>query len=110
MPRSDFLADMAAALGVDATFTWVPQEFLAEQEVEPWAGPRALPVWLPLPDYAGLMTHDVTSSYAAGLSTRPIGDTARDTLAWLQDTPDAKVSGIGRDDEAEVLAAWHATR
>ena len=110
MPRSEFLAEMAAALGVDVTFTWVPQEFLAEQEVEPWAGPRALPVWLPLPEYAGLMTHDVTASYAAGLSTRPIGDTARDTLAWLRATPDAKVSGIGRDDEAEVLAAWHASR
>lgn len=110
MPRAEFLTDMAAALGVEVTFAWVPQEFLAEQGVEPWAGPRALPVWLPLPDYAGLMAHDLTATYAAGLSTRPIGETARDTLAWLQATPDAKVSGLGRGDEAEVLAAWHATR
>lgn len=110
MTRADFLGWMAEAMGVDATFTWVPQEFLTAQEVQPWAGPRALPVWLPLPEYAGLMTHDVTASYAAGLSTRPIGDTARDTLAWLQDNPGAMVSGIGRDDEAEVLAAWHAAQ
>ncbi len=110
LTRADFLSGMAEALGVEATFTWVPQEFLAAQEVQPWAGPRALPVWLPLPEYAGLMTHDVAASYAAGLSTRPIGDTARDTLAWLQAHPDATVSGIGRDDEAEVLAAWHAAQ
>ena len=54
------------------------------------------------------MAHDVRASYAAGLATRPIGDTARDTLAWLRDHPDAAVTGISRDDEAEVLRAWHA--
>ncbi len=110
MTRADFLDEMAAGIGVEASFTWVPQEFLAEQEVEPWAGPRALPVWLPLPDYAGLMAHDVTASYDAGLRTRPVGETARDTLAWLRAHPDATVTGIGRDDEAEVLAAWHAAQ
>ena len=80
---------MADGLGVEPQLTWVDQEFLAAQEVEPWMGPRALPVWLPLPEYAGLMAHDVRASYDAGLATRPIGDTARDTLAWLRDHPDA---------------------
>lgn len=110
MTRAEFLDGVAGGLDADVTFTWVPQEFLEEQEVQPWAGPRSLPVWLPLPDYAGLMTHDVSASYAAGLRTRPIGETARDTLAWLRATPDAVVAGIGRDDEAEVLALWHAAR
>lgn len=108
MTRAAFLEEVAAGLAVEPTFTWVPQEFLAEQEVEPWAGPRALPVWLPLPEYAGLMAHDVTASYDAGLRTRPLAETARATLAWLREHPDAPVTGIGRDDEAEVLAAWHA--
>jgi nucleoside-diphosphate-sugar epimerase len=108
MTRGEFLAQMADGLGVEPHLTWVDQEFLAEQEVEPWMGPRALPVWLPLPEYAGLMAHDVRASYDAGLATRPIGDTARDTLAWLRDHPDAASTGIGREDEAEVLRAWHA--
>ena len=50
---------------------------------------------------------DVTPSYDAGLTTRAIADTARDTLAWLRATPDAPVTGIDRDREAAVLAAWH---
>ena len=108
MTRAEFLAQMADGLGVEPHLTWVDQEFLASQEVEPWMGPRAVPVWLPLPEYAGLMAHDVHASYDAGLATRPIGDTARDTLAWLRDHPDATTTGISRADEAEVLRAWHA--
>ena len=108
MSRREALEAMAAALEADVTFTWVDQEFLQAQQVEPWAGPRAIPLWLPMPEYAGMLAHDVTASYAAGLRTRPLGETARDTLAWLRAHPDAPVSGIGRDDEAEVLAAWHA--
>lgn len=108
--RRELLVSMAGALGVDATLTWVDQDFLAAQEVAPWAGDRALPVWLPLPEYAGLMSHDPTASYQAGLRTRPVGDTARDTLAWLRSEPDAAVTGISREDEAEVLAAFHAGR
>lgn len=54
------------------------------------------------------MTHDVSASYAAGLATRPIGDTSRDTLAWLRPNPDAEVTGLDRKAEAEVLAAWYA--
>ena len=108
MTRAEFLAQMADGLGVEPQLTWVDQEFLAEQEVEPWMGPRAIPGWLPLPEYAGLMAHDVRASYDAGLVTRPVGDTTRDTLAWLRDHPDATTTGISRDDEAEVLRNWHA--
>jgi len=105
--RAEFLAEVARGVaGVD-TFTWVPQEFLVEQEVDPWSGDRALPVWLPLPEYAGLMAHDTDASFAAGLTTRPLFETAHDTLAWLRATPDATVTGISRADEAGVLAAWH---
>lgn len=108
MTRREFLDGVAAGVGAEPRFRWLDQEFLAAQEVEPWAGDRALPVWLPLPEYAGLMAHDVTASHAAGLRTRPVADTARDTLAWLRAHPDATVTGISREDEAEVLAAWHA--
>jgi 2'-hydroxyisoflavone reductase len=114
MTRAAFTdAVAAAARDLDlldpgaTTFTPVDQEFLTGQEVEPWMGPRSLPVWLPLPEYNGLMAHDVAASYEAGLVTRPLSETARDTILWLQRTPDATVTGISREDEAAVLVAWH---
>ncbi|KRF11792.1 NAD-dependent epimerase/dehydratase family protein [Nocardioides sp. Soil796] len=105
--RSAFLDEVARGVGAQPSWTWVGQEFLAEQDVDPWSGDRALPVWLPLPEYAGLMSHDVAASYAAGLLTRPLADTARDTLAWLRATPDATTTGLGREDESAVLHTWH---
>ncbi len=108
--RGRALADMAADLDVAPELTWVPQQFLVEQQVEPWSGPRSIPLWLPLPEYTGLMAHDVRASYDAGLRTRPIGETARDTLAWLQSTEDAVVTGLTRAEEAQVLSAWHSLR
>lgn len=111
LTRGAFLTEVAEGVGAgEATLTWVPQEFLLAQQVEPWAGPRSLPLWLPLPEYAGFLTHDVSASYQAGLRIRPLATTARDTLAWLRTTPGAPVIGLSRAEEAEVLTAWAATR
>ncbi len=108
MPISDLLAQCAEGVSSDVTWTWVDQEFLQAQEVEPWMGPGAIPLWLPRPEYDGLPAHDVQPSLDAGLTIRPLADTTRDTLAWLEATPDAAVSGIDLDREKELLAAWHA--
>ncbi|GEP34718.1 reductase [Nocardioides szechwanensis] len=105
---ADLLAASASGVGVEPTWTWVDQKFLTEQGVEPWSGPEGLPLWLPRPEYDGMLAHDVTPSLAAGLRPRPVAETARDTLAWVRAEPDAAVSGITRDREAELLAAWHA--
>lgn len=107
---ADLLSAVAAGCDADVELTWVPQEFLTEQGVEPWAGPDSLPLWLPRPAYDGMTAHDATPSYDAGLVTRPVADTARETLAWLQATPDAKVTGMSREREAELLALWHSLR
>lgn len=104
--RGELLAESIRGVGAEVDLTWVPQEFLVEQKVEPWSGPRSLPLWLPLPEYAGMLAHDAGPSFAAGLTTRPIADTARDTLAWLRDTPEAEITGLTRDEEAELLADW----
>jgi hypothetical protein len=95
---------------VDATseLVWTGQEFLTDLEVEPWMGPDALPLWLPRPEYDGMMTHRFDLSAAAGLTVRSFAETARDTLAWLRDNPDAARTGLSRDREADVLAAWDA--
>ncbi len=107
LPVGDLLAAVAEGVGSNAELTWVPQEFLTEQGVEPWMGPEALPLWLPRPEYDGLGSHDPAPSFAAGLVLRSIEDTARDTLAWQRATPDAGSTGMDRAKEAEVLAAWH---
>jgi nucleoside-diphosphate-sugar epimerase len=102
----DLLREVAEGCEADVELTWVPQDFLVRQQVEPWAGPGSIPLWLPRPEYDGLVAHDPRPSFAAGLVTRPIAETARDTLAWLRATPDATVTGIDRGREAELLAAW----
>jgi nucleoside-diphosphate-sugar epimerase len=105
LAMGDLLAQVASGCGVEPELTWVPQELLAEQGVEPWAGPGSVPLWLPRPEYDGMCAHDPEPSYAAGLVLRPLADTARETLAWLQATPGATVTGMTREREAEVLAA-----
>jgi hypothetical protein len=108
MPLGDLLSRCAEGVDADISFTWVDQEFLQQQEVEPWMGPGAIPLWLPRPEYDGLPAHDVQPSLDAGLTIRPLAETTRDTLAWLEATPDAVVSGISPEREKELLAAWHA--
>ena len=76
------------------------------QGVKPWSGARSLPLWLPLPDYAGFATRDVTPARDAGLTVRPLAQTARDTLEWLRRS-NGKIVGLTADEENEVLAAWH---
>ena len=105
--RLDLLRGIAAGIGVEPDLTWVDQDFLAAQGIEPWAGERSLPMWLPLPEYAGFMARDTRPSLEAGLSIRPLADTARDTLEWLATGPTIKmVAGIAPSDESAVLAEW----
>jgi 2'-hydroxyisoflavone reductase len=112
MAMADLLGAVAGGAGGvgGGDLTWVPQDFLTGQGVEPWRGPDAIPLWLPRPEYDGMTAHDPTPSYDAGLVVRPVADTARDTLAWSRTAPDAARTGISREREAEVLAAWHSLR
>jgi len=108
MPLADLLADVAAGVGASPTWTWVEQDFLQAQGVQPWMGPDSIPLWLPRPEYDGMPAHDPTPSFDAGLSVRPLSETAADTLNWLRATPEAHVTGISREREHCLLAAWHA--
>ncbi|WCB94140.1 hypothetical protein DSM104299_02868 [Baekduia alba] len=71
-----------AATGGAARLTWVTPAVIAQQGIEPWS---ELPIWLP-PDheYAAMHAADVERAHAAGLRTRPVRDTVRDTWAWLR--------------------------
>jgi 2'-hydroxyisoflavone reductase len=102
-PIRDLLASISP---VD--LTWVPSAFLAEHDVEPWSGGQALPLWLPRPEYDGMLARDAVPALDAGLVVRPVADTARDTLAWLRAHPEAPRTGLTREHERAVLEAWAA--
>lgn len=106
--RGDLLAAVGRGVGVTPDLTWVPDDFLVAHDIEPWMGPRSLPLWIPGAEYAGFMTHDVAESLAAGLRPRSVEESARDTLAWLEATPASIRGGLTPAEEAEVLAAWHS--
>ena len=105
----DVLTECAAAIGSACTFTWVDRAFLEERDVRRWTGPRSLPLWLPLPDFAGFATRDTTAARNAGLTPRALSETARDTLDWVRAT-NGPVTGLTADEEREILAARHRTR
>ena len=66
-------------MGAEPSWTWVDQDFLTEQGVAHWAGPDSLPLWLPRPEYDGMLARDADLPRSAGLVTRPLADSARDT-------------------------------
>lgn len=110
LPMADFLARVAEGAGGTVRLTWVDQRYLLDQGVEPWMGPRSLPLWLPVPEYAGFLARDTAPALAAGLRVRPLADTARDTLAWENEVAGGHdtVAGLTPDEEADLLAGWHA--
>lgn len=107
--RGQFLAECADALGSSCTFTWVDRAFLESQDIRRWSGPRSLPLWLPLPEYAGFATRDTSPARDASLTVRTLSETARDTLSWAH-ASDGPVTGLTADEEAAALEAWHASR
>ncbi|MBC2931881.1 NAD-dependent epimerase/dehydratase family protein [Nocardioides sp. zg-1228] len=98
----DLLSEVAAGVGSPGpSLTWVDSSFLEEQGVVPWAGEGSLPLWLPRPEYAGMLAHDPGPAVAAGLRLRPPSETAPACL-------DSPVTALTAEREAEVLAAWHS--
>ncbi|MBM7517762.1 NAD-dependent epimerase/dehydratase family protein [Nocardioides nitrophenolicus] len=102
------IADLLTAALPDAALVWVDQDFLEAEGVEPWSGPDAVPLWLPRPAYDGMLAHDAGPALAAGLRPRPVEATTRDTRAWLDADPAARITGITIEREADLLARWGA--
>lgn len=108
MSMAEMLYGIRAVTTAPVKFTWVPEKFLGEQKLGPWGD---IPAWVPGDP---LMFVNVQRAVAAGLTFRPLADTVRDTLAWDKQRPAAerakRGAGMSRAREAEVLAAWHASR
>jgi 2'-hydroxyisoflavone reductase len=90
----------------DAHLTWVDESFLLEAGAAPWS---QIPLWLPGDEYIGHQTINCQKALGAGLTLRPLIQTARDTLEWsLQRPADTRwEAGLTREDESRFLQAWH---
>jgi 2'-hydroxyisoflavone reductase len=120
--RGEFLEEVVRTVGpIGTELVWINQQFLEQQQVNTWFGPRSLPMWLPVPEYAGMLRHDGGPARAAGLACRDLADTVRSTLAWQRATSPAETEtsdasmraaplacGLTPDEEASVLEAWRA--
>jgi 2'-hydroxyisoflavone reductase len=98
----DVLETSREVASSDASFTWVPDSFLAEHDVGEW---MELPLWLHDPDWVGMHMADVSRATEAGLSFRPLAETVRETLERAEPTDEA---GLSPAREAELLSAWAA--
>lgn len=96
-----------AAAGSDAHLRWMDDATLLAAGVQPWS---ELPLWIPEsdPGFGGMLLARSDRARAAGLVTRPVIDTVRDTLVWAnQDETGAMQASqaLSPRREAELLAA-----
>jgi 2'-hydroxyisoflavone reductase len=109
LTMAQLLESCRAPGGGAVRFTWVPDDELVAADVKPWT---ELPLWIPErdPDYGGMMLAQNWRAMAAGLTFRPLADTAAATLAWDRLEGDAaidspiRVTPLAPDREADVLA------
>jgi 2'-hydroxyisoflavone reductase len=107
--RAALVETCARVAGTEPEVVWVDPQFLTEQGVEEW---MELPLWLASPEYAGMLSVDPAAALGAGLATRPLEETVRDTLAWVRsdEAPAETPAGLDRAKEQMVLDAWLSKR
>jgi 2'-hydroxyisoflavone reductase len=108
LSMAGMLYGIRATTSSPVKFTWVDSDFLREHEVGAW---MEMPVWVyPSEEMRGFSSYDCSKAMAAGLTFRPLADTARDTLKWWEAKPEdqkALRTGVDPEKEARILEAWH---
>ena len=123
MTMAEFLYGIRAVTSSPVQFTWVPADFLVEMDV---GAMTDLPIWFPPrddyptpapfePGAKGFHQISGQRAIAAGLTFRPLAETARsiiDEFLARGETWESRPRrfGLSREREAEVLAAWHGHR
>ncbi|ATE57707.1 MULTISPECIES: NAD-dependent epimerase/dehydratase family protein [Actinosynnema] len=80
-PLSLLLGEVAGAVAPSGTeLVRAPVDVLDRHGVQPWAGPRSLPLWLP-EGFEAMMFRNPRPALEAGLRVRPVSETAVDALA-----------------------------
>lgn len=97
---AEVLGACKCATSSPVELVWAPEEFLAEQKVQPY---MQMPLWIPRD---GRSVVDCSAAIGKGLRFRPIADTVRDTLQWAKqergDKPFAR-TGLPAEREAELV-------
>lgn len=105
VPLGEFLEMAAAAAGFEGEIERAPDEWLLEHDVQYWAGPRSLPLWLPA-DAPVARRRDVSAFLGAGGRLRPLRETTErarvDEVARGLDRP--RRSGLTAQEESALLA------
>ena len=103
--RSDLLATAARASGAGSAVTWADPAWLVAQLGDDRY--QAFPMWDEVDDP---WTHmfDSRKAVEAGLKSRSVDETVRDTLTWDRSRGEEaeRPCGLSREREAELLAAW----
>ena len=105
----DLLEECKAVSDSDATFTWVSESFLLEENVAAWSD---MPLWLPeeaAPHLRGFMFVSYEKAVRDGLRFRPLRETVTDTRRWAQAYSGDLKAGITAEKEQRLLGKWHAT-
>ena len=110
MSIAGMLYGIRATVDNDISFTWVPADFLEEHEVQAW---MHMTVWVPpIGEYAGFSTSNIDRAIDAGLTFRPLADTAVATMEyWNRCPPNAARRprpAAPPSSRQKVLEAWHA--
>lgn len=106
LTMGDCLAECKTVANSDATFTWVSEEFLAEQEVGAYV---EMPLWVPSENYAGFSRYNIDKAIASGLTFRSLADTIEATLDFHNSrSADYQLrAGLTANRETELLHGWH---
>jgi 2'-hydroxyisoflavone reductase len=115
LSMAEMLYGIRAVTSTPVKFTWVPADFLASQNVRGWSN---MPVWVPpRPESAGFSAVSIARALEKGLTFRPLAVTAKDTIEWHKQRPEAartrqqthpNAPGLRPEREQAVLAAWKA--
>jgi 2'-hydroxyisoflavone reductase len=110
MTMRQMLAGIAQGVHANPKFIWAPTSFLKTNKVAAW---RDMPVWIPGQDETfGFHRRDIGRALRAGLTFRPLAQTAADTLAWFHSLGaerQAKLhAGLSPEREADLLAKMRA--
>jgi len=120
----DLLSTIVDVTESKAKLEWVNEDFLVDQQVQPW---MELPLWIPPatpPTHAGFMQVDTSLAQGLGLELRPLTETiaatADDVRAQAESADGGEASGekqhpVGRaglrpEREAALLEAWSLRR
>jgi 2'-hydroxyisoflavone reductase len=85
----------------DAELTWIPTDSLVAAGVDPEAG---IPLWVGVPGYEAYNNVDSSHAVGAGLSSRAVTETIRDTLAWDLGRGGPERPGLDPAEEERLLA------